>query len=546
MHHITKMIFSSIIVLYFLGCTGTKITDKRKKRGEITDTQHNDKSAGGEDSTSVLNPDSINNGNFLTCDVKILEDQNNLRRLTNREYQFSIEDIFGIDISEVVAEFPSDDYSQGFANSYSDIPLSELKSDKYSAAAFRIAAAAVSSQQFKNRFLGSSCSEDSVCAESFIKKYLFLLFRKPPEDEQKSAYLNLFNVVSNKDENGQERGLDLFELAARISYLIWHSAPDVKLLKAAGDGSLASDQGIEQEVVRMLSSSKATRAFDAFVEEWLSLSNLDNAQRSMEFGPLDEQMLADMKEEVLGFFRKFVFEEKNAMANLFDAKKSYLSPRLATIYGLTSKGEGFQEYELVSTQHFGVMTMSGILTGLSPSDETSPVKRGFYFSEKFLCNEIAPPPADAGAFKPEVLAEDITPRERFAKHNSEESCAHCHKMTDDLGLAMETYDSIGRSRDLYETGKSIVTEGAFFLDNQMVEISDLRDLSQKIAKSQQAKDCFVEKVLQYAIGHKTTHENQCEVANLSRSFDKSGQSYKELLKSVVLSKTFRRVKTAKE
>jgi hypothetical protein len=512
----------------------------------------------------------------LTCQVSLSEDQNKLRRLSNREYANTIEDILGINVENLVSEFPPDDLSKGFANTYSDIALSELRSDKYSSAAFRIADAAQKSQGFKDRYLGKNCDLSFECLEKFLGGYLFLIFRSPPSEETINTYrslhekvsgqegnnfwdgisavvaaslmepLFLYHILVNQEETGRDRELSQFELASRISYLIWHSSPDVQLLKAAGNNELLPDKNLESMIDRMIESPKAKRAFRSFITEWLSLDNLVNAQRSDAFGAIAPELKEAMKEEVLRYFETHVFSSSDIIKNIFIGDKTFLNSELAKIYGLTPKSDDFEEYSLVNEKHFGILTMAGILTSLSPSDDTSPVKRGFYFSKNFLCNDIPEPPADAGAFEPDVLAEDITPRERFKVHTRKESCKTCHVLVDDFGLAMETYDSIGRFRSSYDNKKAIITAGSFLLDDKLVAITDIMDLAGKVATSRQAKECFVKKVLQYSIGHKINQDNQCEVTKISKKFNDSGKNYRELIKSVVLSETFLKIKSAKE
>src|SRR5690606_27851936 len=90
---------------------------------------------------------------------------------------------------------------------------------------------------------------------------------------------------------------------------------------------------------------------------------------------------------------------------------------------------------------------------------TSPVQRGVWTLEALLGRRLPNPPADV-----EDLSEDAvneageTIMQQLARHRAEASCAACHDRIDPLGLSLEEFDAIGRSRSITDgTGEPIVT-----------------------------------------------------------------------------------------
>jgi hypothetical protein len=81
---------------------------------------------------------------------------------------------------------------------------------------------------------------------------------------------------------------------------------------------------------------------------------------------------------------------------------------------------------------------------------TSPVTRGAFVMERLLGTEIPPPPASVAAIDPDTRGA-TTIREQLAKHQSDASCAACHRMLDPPGFALESFDVIGGYRDRYRT-----------------------------------------------------------------------------------------------
>ena len=123
-----------------------------------------------------------------------------------------------------------------------------------------------------------------------------------------------------------------------------------------------------------------------------------------------------------------------------------MNAELATFYGVTPPtGTGFQKVMLDPLQRAGIVTQPAILASNAKPNQTSPVLRGKFVREQLLCQQLPSPPANLVIMVPQVTPGSTT-RQRFAMHESQSSCAACHKLMDGMGLGFEQYDPLGRWR----------------------------------------------------------------------------------------------------
>jgi hypothetical protein len=67
---------------------------------------------------------------------------------------------------------------------------------------------------------------------------------------------------------------DDYELASRLSFVLWGSTPDKALLELAEKGELRKPELLEQTIERMLMDRKIERFLDTFPAQWMQLENL--------------------------------------------------------------------------------------------------------------------------------------------------------------------------------------------------------------------------------------------------------------------------------
>ena len=253
--------------------------------------------------------------------------------------------------------------------------------------------------------------------------------------------------------------LSSWELASRLSYFLWASAPDTELWSAAESGALGDKRGIARQVRRMLADPKVRRLAREFFGQWLGFYRFDrhagtDAKRFPEF---TEDVKSAMYDEAVSFFEHIV-REKRPLREIFSADYTFLNEALAKHYGV--EFEAGRKVRLVegaeAFRRGGVMRLGAVLTATSAPLRTSPVKRGDWILRRVLGTPTPPPPPDAGSLPgDEKSFGAMTIRDQLEAHRANVACASCHSRIDPLGFSLEHYDAVGRWRETYDNGKPI-------------------------------------------------------------------------------------------
>jgi len=351
----------------------------------------------------------------------------------------------------------------------------------------------------------------------------------------------LFRSVAHPDaaNPGARYSLNGYELASRLSYFLWSSAPDGPLLNAAADASLLGDEGLIRHVQRMLADPRADAFIQNFAGQWLQLRGLEAVAIDRErFPDYDDELRRDMTAEATLFLGD-VLRSGRSVLEFLDSRETFLNARLASLYGVPGvEGSEFRRVPLpIGSSRGGVLTMGAILTLTSNTTRTSPVKRGLFVLDQILGAAPPPPPADIPPLEQAAHANpNATVRERLAAHIADSSCASCHRRLDPVGLAFEHFDAIGRWRDT-ENGTPIDASGTL---PDGVVLRDSADLKRTLMeRSDQFIEALSAKTLTYALGRGVEPFDRPAVRKIAQRTRAHGDKFSALVESIVLSETFR-------
>ena len=432
------------------------------------------------------------------------------RRLSHSEYQYTIEDLFGIEF-DAGNFFPTDGSGGGgFDNQARALFMTPLKLERYYEATDLLVDQLISDQNlWKNivpfdyevtlwnelsdwtKSLFFDEYELSNPPETAAKKVIVPIasraYRRFLKNEEEEKLLKLFSMVyeqkqeqSNpqrfnesiaqvfkavlmspnflyriEGENDKETPYMIadFELASRLSYFLWSSVPDDELLQLAYDEKLQDTVVLEQQVQRMLLDPRAKRFAKGFSSQWFGINKLleskplADPEKFPEFTP---SIRKSMYEEAVSYFYHVLTESKNFM-ELINSDYTFLNQELASFYGLPSvEGEKMHKVILSDRVRGGMLGMGGILTVSSLPTRTSPVLRGKWVLEEILGTPPPPPPPNVGELSEDEAAfKDVGLRKLLEIHRSKPDCQSCHEKMDPLGLGLENFDAIGRWRENY-------------------------------------------------------------------------------------------------
>jgi len=332
-------------------------------------------------------------------------------------------------------------------------------------------------------------------------------------------------------------------LASRLSYFLWSSMPDKELLDLAARGKLNDEETLRAQVRRMLKDPKVSGFALEFFGQWLQYSDFlksETVNRQV-FPEFDDALKQAMFEEPTRFATALI-QNDHAVLDLLRSDVTYVNKRLASHYGLPFHGAG-GDWEkatgLLQRGRGGFPGMAVFLTKNSQPARTSPVKRGFWVVHKLLGEHIPAPPADVPVLPAkETDAKGKSIRELLALHTENATCARCHQRFDPVGLSMEGFDAIGKSRTKDLAGRPI--------DN-LVRLPTgeaahgIPEFAQYLVaeRKHEFTQTLCRKFLGFALGRSLELSDRALVEKMQTELAKNDYRFTCLFETVVLSPQFR-------
>ena len=327
------------------------------------------------------------------------------------------------------------------------------------------------------------------------------------------------------------------ELASRLSFFLWSSIPDDRLLDLAASGKLKEPAILEQEVRRMLADPRADALVDNFVSRWLNLFKLRGATPDPDIFPdFDENLRQAFQQETLMFVESQLRADRSVV-DLLNAKYTFANERLARHYQIPNVyGERFRRVELKDDNRSGLLGQGSILTVTSYGNRTSPVLRGKWLLEMILGTPPPPPPPDVPPLKEKSETDHpLSVRERLEQHRQNPACASCHVRMDPLGFALENFDAIGKWRTA-EDGVPLDASAALPDGTKLEGVTGLRKIL--LSRREQFVGTFTEKLLTYALGREVEYSDLPAVRKITREAAASDSRWSSIILGIVKSVPF--------
>jgi hypothetical protein len=429
---------------------------------------------------------------------------------------------------------------------------------------------------------GSTTPREALPA--FLKEFATRAFRRPVAVEEVAKYVKLFDEAQEQGDDfetairlplqailvsprcvvlwgdagvekpGKDappvRPLDNYELATRLSYFLWSSLPDRELFQAAEKGRLQDPQVIEQQVRRMLNDRRITTGlFEGFLCQWLQLDKLDrNTPDAERYAFYFQNNLGELMRNELLLFSDAILVEDRSILEFVDADWGFVCYPLAQHYGIenfpgkkppNNSLPPWYRIKFADRRRGGVLTMGKVLTGTSQPLRTSPVHRGKWVLESILGTPPPPPPPDVDNALKEEKDEgkkSLTVRQRLERHRENPACFSCHRLIDPLGMALETFDPVGRWREK-DQDQPIDTTGTLTDGKEFKGAEGLKTLL--LARRDDFVRCFVERMLTYALGRKLEYHDAATVKDIARAVAQDGDRFSRVVVEVAKSYPFR-------
>lgn len=345
------------------------------------------------------------------------------------------------------------------------------------------------------------------------------------------------------------------DLASRLSFFLWSSLPDEQLLAASKAGKLQSEEELIHQTQRMLKSEKIEAFAREFFGQWLRYRDylVKDPINSTAFPEYTDDLRNAIAEEPVRLLTHLV-QTDQPITELLTSDSTFINGVLAKHYG----GELESQYRRVASANKqadwhrvgglraagrgGLLGMAVTLTKNSAGERTSPVKRGFWSVHHLLGQHFPPPPADVPELPTSEKTATATIRELLAAHVSQSQCAMCHTHFDSLGLAMEGFDAIGRSRTRDSAGRPIDNAAALPNGEIAAGIPQLIDYIEGHRRDDFVKT-LCRKFLGYALGRSVELSDQPLLNQMQESLEQNDYRFSVLFEKVVVSPQFRKQRT---
>ena len=358
-------------------------------------------------------------------------------------------------------------------------------------------------------------------------------------------------------ENDSGSSLGEFALAERLAYFLWCSGPDQELLQLAESGKLSQPNVLRQQTERMLSDERSERFITDFLGQWLDLHEIEFTSPDLalfpEYGPV---LHWSMLQESHAFFRHLIDNNLPAR-NLIDSDFITINRRLAEHYGISGVlGMQPQVVKLpADSVRGGVLTQASVLKVTANGTSTSPVVRGAWVLERILGSPSPPPPPGVPAVEPDIRGA-VTIRDQLERHRNSSDCASCHAIIDPPGVALESFDPVGRFRHRYRVlnpqlaalkpadqrlryNEGLPVDSSYKLSDGR-SFSGIRELKSIYAKDEhEIAQNFVDRLLIYATGATTTFGDRATIAEIVQNSAAEHYGVRSVIHNVIQSELFR-------
>jgi len=350
----------------------------------------------------------------------------------------------------------------------------------------------------------------------------------------------LFRVEADEGRPapGGVRELDGYELATRLAFFLWSSAPDEALLDRAADGSLKQPEVLAAETERLLRDARSTALARDFAAQWLQIRALERVAPDPErFPAFDDELRLAMRTETELFFDALL-RERRPVRELLEADFTFVNEELARHYGLEGvHGDEPRRVRLEPGVRNGLLGQGSILTVTSNPTRTSPVKRGKWVLDVLLGAAPPPPPPGVGDLdeRPEA-ARAASLRERMQSHRAKPECASCHAALDPLGFGLENFDAVGAWREREE--RFAVDASGVWPDGR--EFAGPIELRAQIAADPRFLRNVAARLMVYALGRGLTPADDPTLDQLLAGLPQRDPTLVDLAHAVVRSVAFQK------
>lgn len=481
-----------------------------------------------------------------------------MRRLSRAEFDNTVRDLLGDDTRPATTRLP-EDVIDPFDNDYSTQNVTTVLIEGLETLAIDVSQRTIEDNGRRSMVVGCepSGNDDAACMQSFVESFGRRALRRPLTAGEVDDWLSLamdyaseggdfyegVDVVlrlllqhpqfvyrvelgSETEEAGVFR-LGEYEVATRLAYFLWGSAPSDELLDMAEAGELGTSEDVLDAARELLKDDRARDRIDRFHAMWLGYYQL----------PHDPALSTAMREETRALLDDVIFDDPRSYLGVFEADGTFVDDTLAQHYGLPLPGSTTPVWvPYGDTGRKGLLSHGAFLSVGAKFDDTSPTQRGILLRTRLLCESIPPPPPEVNVDNPPASTESDCKIDRYEEHRANGSCRSCHELMDPLGFGLEQYDQAGQFRTAEADNPQCEISGDGDVDGS--PFNGPAGLADYIIANEVLDTCLVSQVYRFAMGHAVGDEDMRYVDDLSTSFRDNDYAFDNLMLSVVADEAF--------
>ena len=496
-----------------------------------------------------------------------------VQRLTVAEYIATVRDTFDVDIeTEARRLLPRDLRADGFSNTAYNLTVDLKHVDAYAQLA-RIIVDRLDVDGFARRFSRSRKFTDNDMGKliSGMGKHVF---RGPLSEREIVSYRGITTSTAAAGGDFTEAvgfvleamlqsprflyrlemqsadesrwPVDSFELASRMSYILWGAPPDAELIQLATDDALFGRE-LNRQLDRMMEDPRARERSKQFVTDWLNLDRLSSMQPDVQkFPDWKPDLASDMRAETLAYFDDVVWQQRRPIGELLNSQVMFVTPRLARHYGLkadaewlgpTDRAAGTQLVKIdvgKDASRGGLLTQGSILT--IGGDHASMVTRGLFIMHDLLRGVVRDPPPCVDT-TPVPARPGLSNRGVSMARIANESCGGCHSRFEPLAFGLERYDGLGVFRKQDEHGNSLREDGQLMVPGaeKAMNYATVAELADLLASSERVYESLTWKITQFALGRPLGAEDARIMNKIVAQSRSRGGRYTDVMAEIILS-----------
>ncbi len=487
-----------------------------------------------------------------------------MRRLTRPEYVNAVADLLAVPVN--LDDLPDDQIIEGQSAIAGAHKTGYEDNNLYLGMAEKIA------EIMSAKLVMSAACADAACYRTWATGFLTRAFRAPPAAstvDRFAALLSASEAGSTPADRmtafveavlvsphflyrkeigtgtGSDRTLGPYEVASRLSFLLWQSGPDADLLAAAAKGDISQPAARLAQVDRMLKDPRSARALRSFVGDWMGLFEKELSKKAPEvlaglgsdFPDVAQRGFDMLVDDALAM------TETAKLSSLLSLDYMFANSTLAKVLGVTASGSNFSKVMLKTNERRGILMHPLVLGTHTKESGASPFNIGKFIFENVLCDVIPPPPA---MFAPveDSTTETQTLRQRLEALTVSPTCANCHVRIGPPGFAFLPFDAISRYKNKDARGMPFDTKGILKLPfgEAPLPFDGASDLASKLSGSQGIQRCVARRMFRWTYGRYESPADKAAMDEIEQTAIATGTSVAPLLRKVAGAPAFGQVR----